>query len=516
MGDVHTLTGPDFKKGIPINSLSSGQKILGHADDTPAILIHQNNQYYAIGAICTHYSANLIDGIITEGTIHCPWHHSCFDLETGDSQKAPALNPLPTWRTEVLDGMVFVREKNEAPMPRETKPSSEHFVIIGSGAAGHAAAETLRREGFGGNITMISADTELPYDRPNLSKDYLAGTAPEEWMPLRPAEFYEAQKIEILLNTKVVEIKAQEKKIILANGEVLSFDKCLLSTGGSPIKPPIEGIDQRHVHFLRTFVDCRSLINSLSPRKKVVVVGAGFIGLEAAASLRTRGIDVTVIAPDALPLARIVEKEVGELLKSVHEKNGVHFHLGHTVKRIEKDHLILENGESIAADIILIGTGIKLNTTLAEKANLRCDQGVLVDSFLKTSAEDIYAAGDIARWPEAFSNKTARVEHWVVAQTQGQTAAKNMLGQMQDYQEVPFFWSQQFDVTINYVGYAGSWTDHKIFGSPEQKNCTVAFYEGDKVGAVLTIGRDQQSLRLAQALKKQDQNEIAKILKENI
>lgn len=511
MGE-QTLQGPDLKAGISVDSLPSGEKILGHADGTPALLINQNNHFYAVGAICSHYSANLMDGILTEGTIHCPWHHSCFDLKTGDAQKAPALNPIPTWRTEVENGIVYAREKQEAPKAREGKVSKEHFVIVGSGAAGHAAAEMLRKEGFGGAITMLSSDIELPYDRPNLSKDYLAGTAPEEWMPLRPPEFYEEQKIKVRLKTKVTELKAQEKKLILEDGESLSFDKCLLAMGGSPVKPPIEGIEQPHVHFLRTFADCRSLIQSLSPSKKIVVVGAGFIGLEAAASLRMRGSDVTVVAPDSLPLARIVEKEVGELLKSVHEKNGVQFHLGHTVKKIEKDRVILENDESLKADVVLIGTGIKLNTSLAENASLRCDQGVLVDSFLKTSADDIYAAGDIARWPRNSSDKSARVEHWVVAQTQGQAAARNMLGQKQAYLDVPFFWSQQFDVTINYVGYAGPWTSHKIFGDVDKKNCAIAFYDGDKVGAILTIGRDQECLHLAQAMEKQDQKRIEGIL----
>jgi len=513
-GSEVVLTGPDFKKGIPVNSLKSGEKILGHADGVAVLVIRKDEKFYAIGATCSHYSANLNDGILTERTLRCPWHHACFDIETGEAKKAPALNSLPIWETAVRDGKLFLLEKRE-PQARDFKPSSTpHFVIVGSGAAGHAASEMLRREGFTGAITVFSEDSELPYDRPNLSKDYLAGNAPEEWMSLRGEDFYQSKGIAFRLNSKVTALDAAQKQIVLSNGEKIHFDKCLLATGGTPVKPPISGIDQPHVHFLRSFLDCKSLIKNLKDVKKVVIIGAGFIGLESAAALKARGLEVTVVAPNPLPLSHVVGDEVGALLKSVHEKNGVQLRLGDSVDKIEKDCVVLKSGAREPADLVLVATGITPNIALATSAGIACENGILVNEFLETGKSDIFAAGDMARWPDPRSAKPIRVEHWVVAQRQGQTAARNMLGKKQKYQDVPFFWSQQFDVTINYVGHASSWTKTTVHGSLEGRNGAVAFHEGNQIKAVLTMGRDQQSLRIEKAFENSDQEKIKQILNE--
>lgn len=512
-GEVQ-LTGPDLKKGIPLSSIEPGQKILGHADGVPVLLVREAEQVFAVGALCSHYGGNLNDGIIVDGSVRCPWHHACFDLSTGEAKKAPALSPIATWQTEIIDGMIYVRGQRVSKEPEKFDTTQEHFVIVGSGAAGHAAAEMLRREGFKGLLTILSEDEDLPYDRPNLSKDYLAGHAPEEWIPLRTQDYYDSKEINFRLKTKVLDLDIVSKSLILSNGESVRFHKCLLATGGSPIQPKIPGIDQPHVHFLRTLSDCRKLIAGLGKVKKVAIVGSGFIGLESAAALKARGLDVVVISQGSIPLAHVVGDEMGAFLKSVHEKNGVRFILGETVTGIEKEQIILSNGERESADLVLVAVGIRPNTQLAERAGLRCENGILVNEYFETNAPNIFAVGDVARWPDPRAGEPIRVEHWAVAQRHGQAAALNMLGKNKKFLDVPFFWSQQFDVGFSYVGYSSGWTKSKVYGQVEKQDCAVAFYKNDKIVAVLTQGRDMQSLRIEKAFENLDQKAVHQILNE--
>jgi NADPH-dependent 2,4-dienoyl-CoA reductase/sulfur reductase-like enzyme/nitrite reductase/ring-hydroxylating ferredoxin subunit len=511
-GTEQKLSGPDFKKGVAVDSVKPGQKLLGHAEGAPVLLIRENDKFYAIGAHCTHYNANLNDGVIVNGSIRCPWHHACFDIKTGEAVKAPALNPLPAWKTEIRNGMVYVGEKCSEDAHKPGQSSKEHFVIIGSGASGHAAAERLRHLGFLGALTILSEDRDLPYDRPNLSKDYLAGNAPEEWMSLRSEEFYKEQRIDLRLNVKVTELDPKHKRIGLAGGRSIDYDKCLIATGGRPVKPNIYGIDLPHVHFLRSFSDCKSLISALSGIKKVIIVGAGFIGLEAAAALKARGLDVTIVAPNEFPLEHVVGREIGSFLKSVHEKNGVRFHLRRFVEKIEKSGVILDDKSILSADLVLVATGIQPSADFAKDRGIRYDNGILVNEYLETDAQDVFATGDVARWPSQFSQKPIRIEHWVVAQRQGQVAAENMMGKKRKYKEVPFFWSQQFDVILNYVGYSASPESAKIYGNLSERDCVVAYSENGTITAALTIGRDLQSLQLERAFEERDQEAIRRIL----
>lgn len=511
-GTEQALTGPDLKKGVATDSLKPGEKLIGHADGSPVLLIRDKDNFYAMSARCSHYSAPLEDGLVVGETVRCPWHHACFNYKTGEVTKAPALNSLATWKTEVKNGKVYVSEKREAEALKVAVSGHEHFVIVGSGAAGHAAAEKLRRLGFHGKVTILTADTDLPYDRPNLSKDYLAGNAPEEWMPLRPAEFFQEQKIDLRVKAKVTKLDSKQKLLTLADGSTINYHKCLIATGGVPVKPAIVGIDQPHVHFLRSFSDCRSLITDLKDKKQVVIVGAGFIGLEAAAAFKTRGLKVTVVAPGENPLEHVVGREVGAFLKSVHEQNGIQFRMGRSVEKIEKKGVILNDKSVEPADLVLVATGIKPMAEFAQADGVRFDNGILVNEYLESSAKDVFAAGDVARWPSPFAKDPIRIEHWVVAQRQGQVAAANMMGRKQKYSEVPFFWSQQFDVMLNYVGYGTTASRSKVYGDLGSRNCAVAYSEGDTVKAVLTLGRDLQSLELEKAFEAQDQAGIRRIL----
>lgn len=493
------VEGPDFSKGVYVEILKEGESLLGHVGGEAVLLVRTQENYFAVGARCSHYGGPLHEGLIVGDTVHCPWHHACFDLWTGEVLKAPALNAISAWVTETIDGKVYVREKKAFSVPLRAETESQKFIIIGAGAAGTTAAVNLRRHGFQGTIHLISEENELPYDRPNLSKDYLAGNAQEDWIPLYPKDFYDNNKIHMELGTRVKKLDSHRRSVFLSDGRTLRYDRCLLATGGMPVKPPIPGIDKGHVYLLRTLQDCRRLIARTSWSQRVVIVGAGFIGLEAAAALRMRNMEVHVVAPEELPLIKTLGVHVGSFIKKLHESQGVHFHLGQGVKEIRERSVILSEGQTIDCDFVLVGAGIKPNLNLAEQAGCWVDGGVLVNEFLETSVPGLYAAGDIARWPDPHSRRSIRVEHWEVAERQGQVAALNMMGDRVRFEEVPFFWTQHYHLSLGYVGYADRFDRMDVMGNMEKEDFAVAYYEDQRISALLTVGRDQESLLVEEA-----------------
>jgi apoptosis-inducing factor 3 len=493
---------PDFKNGFPIQNLRDGGMALGQVDGEDAILARRGSEFFAIGAHCTHYHGPLAEGLVVGDTVRCPWHHACFSLRTGEAVRAPALDPVSCWRVEKVGDKLFVREKlSEAPKKPSARNLPSSVVIVGGGAAGLAAAEMLRREGYAGRVTMISADESGPVDRPNLSKDFLAGTATEDWIPLRPPDFYSSKKIELVLNARVASLDIAAKRVLLENGQTYEFGALLLATGADPVKLPIDGANDSQVFYLRSYGDSRAIIARAASAKQVVVVGASFIGLEVAASLRAREIAVTVVAPEHQPLERIMGTEVGKFIRSLHESHGVVFQLGTTVSRVDGNKVTLSNRATLNADFIVLGVGVRPSLALAEKAGLTVDRGVVVNEYLETSSPGIFAAGDIARWPDPHSGDRIRVEHWVVAERQGQTAARNILGQKEKFDAVPFFWSQHYDVAINYVGHAEKWDAIKLDGSLNAKDCAVSYQLGGRTIAMATVFRDMQSLQAEAAME---------------
>jgi NADPH-dependent 2,4-dienoyl-CoA reductase/sulfur reductase-like enzyme len=334
-----------------------------------------------------------------------------------------------------------------------------------------------------------------------LSKDYLAGNAPEDWVPLRPDSFYPDFDINLHLATPVASIDPKASQVTLGNGKMLAYDRLLLATGAEPVRLPIPGADEPHVHTLRSLADCRAIIANTNDARRAVVIGASFIGLEVAAALRARDIQVHVVAPEQRPMERILGPDMGDFVRALHEEHGVIFHLGDTVTAIDGKRAALKSGGTLEADLIVIGVGVRPRLALAEQAGLKIDRGVVVDAWLETSAPGILAAGDIARWPDPHSRENIRVEHWVVAERQGQTAARNMLGLREAFDAVPFFWSQHYDVPINYVGHAESWDEIAIDGDIKGRDCLLRYKRKGRVLAVASIYRDVESLKAELAME---------------
>jgi apoptosis-inducing factor 3 len=499
--------GPDLTQGIALDAIADGAMLGGHVGDDAVLLARQGNELYAIGATCSHYGGPLAEGLVVGETVHCPWHHARFSLRTGEAIGAPAFNPMPCWRVERQGDKVFVREKSRTgalakPGKARSPDGTSRIVVVGGGGAGFAAVEMLRREGFAGSITLLSSDDAAPYDRPNCSKDYLAGNAPEDWMPLRPPDYYKEQSIDLLLGAEASELDAKARRVSLADGRSFAFDKLLLATGAEPVRLNVPGADQPHVHVLRSLSDSRAIIARAKTARRAVVIGASFIGLEAAAALRAREIEVHVVAPERAPLARVLGGELGAVIRALHEEHGVVFHLEEVATAIEGPTVRLKGGASLSADLVVVGVGVRPRLALAEGAGLKIDRGVVVNQYLETSAPAIFAAGDIARWPDPHTGESLRIEHWVVAERQGQTAARNMLGQGQRFDQVPFFWSQHYDVPINYVGHAEAWDDIGIDGDAAARDCLVRYRRKGKVLAAASIFRDVESLKQEAAMER--------------
>jgi NADPH-dependent 2,4-dienoyl-CoA reductase/sulfur reductase-like enzyme/nitrite reductase/ring-hydroxylating ferredoxin subunit len=495
------LEGPDFEKGTDINEIVDGAMLLGHAFGEPVLVARRGEELFAIGATCTHYGGPLAKGLMVDCTVHCPWHHARFDLRTGEAIAAPALNNVPCYKIEKRGEQLFVTGKMDKETAHRPKTSPASVVIIGAGAAGGAAAEMLRRQGYDGPVTLIGGDEFLPYDRPNLSKDYLAGSAPEEWIPLRPPEFYREQKIDALTNTTVTGIDPKTKEVALSDGRSLGYGALMLATGAQPVHLTIPGADLPHVCYLRTLTDSRRIIEKAKNATHAVVIGSSFIGLEVAWSLRERKLEVAVVGKGSVPLGKVLGTKMGNLVRETHEAHGVKFHLGRRPTAIRDRYVELDDGTKLNCDLVVVGIGVRPDIHLAEQTGIATDNGVLVNKYLETNVPGIFAAGDIARWPDPRAG-LIRVEHWVVAQRQGQTAARNILGAREPFTLPSFFWSNHFDLHIHYVGHGSGGDDASVSGNLKAKDASVIFRSDTRLTAVASVGRDRENLQAEVALER--------------
>ena len=480
-------------------------------DERRILLARVGDNFHAVSATCPHYGGPLAEGVLCGTRIVCPWHHAAFNVVSGDLEDPPALDALMRYELRVEGDRILLSLPDDAEdrrMPamvkRDSAADSRQFVIIGAGAAGYAAAQTLREEGFKGNVVMITREDRAPYDRPNLSKDYLQGQAEPEWMPLRGDEFFKEHDIDLVFSKEVTRVGARTKTITFETGETMDYDALLVATGGAPVRLNIPGADLKNVCVLRSFADADSIIETAAHSRRVVVVGASFIGMEAAYSLRERGLEVTVVAPSQEPFEATLGAEVGALFRRVHESHGIRFKLGNIVYRFEGNHKVeavgLDNGELIEADMVVVGVGVRPATHFLEGVELDQVGAVVVDSRLR-AADGLYAAGDIVSFPDPHRGEKVRIEHWRTAQQQGRTAARNMLGHNVAFDAVPFFWTRQFEVGLLYVGHATSW-DEIIYRGDVAAHDFLAFFIKDKrVHAVAGMNRDREMAAAEELLR---------------
>lgn len=492
--------GPDLGRGIPLSSLPLGGMLAGHVDGEPVLLSRFEDGVHAVGGSCSHYGAPLADGLAVDGEIRCPWHHACFSLRTGAALRAPAFAPLGRWRVDTVGDTVFVRGQDPAPPPAApaTGRHPRRIVIIGGGGAGFAAAERLRGLGFEGTLTMLSEDDAPPCDRPNLSKDYLAGTAEEDWIPLQGPEFYEEHRIDLRLGCVAEAIDTGARQVLTGTGERIDYDALLLATGAAPRRLPLPGFDRGKVFALRSLADARAIVEACAGAPTVAFVGAGFIGLEAAGALRARGLEVHVIAPEAVPMERVLGPDLGGFIAGLHRAQGVVFHLGASVKAFDGDTVVLADGSRVPAQVVVVGVGVSPRTGLAAAAGIAVDDGIVVDACLRTSVPGIHAAGDVALYP--WGGERIRVEHWVHAQRQGQLAAQNMLGASLPFTDVPFFWTHHQGVELRFTGVARGWDDVRIDGDPARRDFTAHYFRAGELVAAASVGRDRENLEIEAGL----------------
>jgi len=501
---------PEQKKKVAhVNELTEGEmKKVAVNDDLEIVLAKIDGEFYAVYGKCTHYGAPLGDGALNGNRLVCPWHHACFDMKTGKHLEAPGIDGLPTYEVTVDGESVYIqlpeeqsdRITNEMSSRKDTNPMS--FVVIGGGAAGAYAVEGMREAGYTGEIIMISKEKEVPYDRPNCSKEYLSGEAPEEWMPLRGADFYKKHDIQLMQGKEVKEANILRKKITFTDGESLSYDKLLLCTGGAPRQLNIEGSDLDNIHTLRSLADSRKIRDAGKQAKKVVVIGSSFIGLEGAQSLQHLDCEVTVVAPEKVPFAKIFGTKVGKKIQQMHEEAGVQFKLQRKAQRFLGKEKVsgveLDNGEKIEADLILVGIGVKPATEFLSGVPLEKDGSVLVNEHLSID-NDHYAAGDIARYP--YQGKPTRIEHWKVAAQQGRIAGMNMAGPQHTYDAIPFFWTAQQGHPMQYVGHADKFDEVLIDGDLDGGKFMAFYIHNNQTKAALGMGRDKEMVIVQELMR---------------
>lgn len=503
-----TVTGADLAAGLSAELLSDGVPLLGHVGGEAVILVRRGAEIFGIGATCRHYGGPLADGLVVDDTVRCPWHHACFSLRTGEALRAPALDPVACYEVVEQAGRVVVIGKRAKPGRGPQRASRgtaapPSVAIVGAGAAGNSAAEELRRLGFEGTITLVDRGQAMPYDRPNLSKDYLAGTASEASLPLHSRVHYDERGVELALGRHITALDPARKRLTFDDGTTRDFGAIVLATGADPVRLKMPGENGPPIHYLRTLDDARAIIKAAERARRVVVLGASFIGLEVAASLRARNMEVHVVDPGQRPLERVLGREFGEFIRALHEQHGVVFHFGRTASGTEQGSVVLQGGERLDADFVVAGIGVRPTTALAEQAGLRVDNGVIVDAYLETATPGVFAVGDSARWPDPRGGGLVRIEHWVLAQRQGQAVARTIVGDRLPFTDVPFFWSQHYDIAINYVGHAERWEAIEIDGSLGRYDCSVRYRAGGRVLAMASIFRDRESLETELAMEQE-------------
>ncbi len=494
----------EHRVGSADSLLRDGEMTRLELEGKPVVVARAAGAYYAFGGNCPHYGAPLDQGVLNGHTLMCPFHHACFDVRTAVRLEPPALNDLARFPTRIENGEVLVSLPNDnqrQPEGKRDPADSRQFVIIGGGAAGNAAAEELRRQGYRGAITILSSVETPPIDRPNLSKDYLAGEAEPDWIPLRDTGWYAERDIDLRLNTTVSNVDPSAHTLTLEGGETVHYDKLLLATGAVPRDlKRVPGGDLDGILTLRSLADADRILSQAKQGDRVVIVGASFIGMEVAASLgKGQTLAVTVVDMVDLPFQKVLGDRIGKVFMDEHAANGVTFHLSAQIERFVGENgrvagVQLGSGETLPADFVVVGVGVRPATDFLKEFRDRLnerDGSVEVNAQLQSSDPDVYAAGDVTRYPIPDGG-SQRIEHWRTAQQHGMVAARNLLGQGEDVnQHVPFFWTSQWKLTLRYVGHANSWDEIIYRGNPEAKEFAAFYLKDGQLKAAAGSKRDQ-------------------------
>lgn len=491
-----------------VTDLSDGQMKEVTAGETKILLACLAGQFYGLGAECPHWGAPLAEGLLCGDRLLCPWHKSCFRVTDGALLEPPALDGLPRYSVRTADGQILVTVPE--PGPRPPKPSTRlnpankrRFVILGAGAAGVAAAETLRFAGYDGQIDLISREGEAPYDRPNLSKAFLSGKSKREELGLRPDGFYEELQINRVVRP-VKEVDVNRQEISFDDGPPLTFDALLLATGGEPRTLDVPGANLKNVFLLRTEADAERILAASPSGSRAVLVGASFIALEVASCFANRKLPVTIIAREEVPFFKQFGAEVGRAFQRLHESNGIEFRTRSQVQRFEGagavQEVVLTSGERLNATIVVIGIGVRPSTGFIKGLKIREDGGIVVDQYLR-AAPNVYAAGDIAVFPERRSKRQVRIEHWRVAEQHGRVAAANMAGRNEPYEGIPYFWTEQLGTAFEYVGYAPNWDEIILQGDVNKPEFLAFYIENNGMMAAAGSARDREIAALHELMR---------------
>lgn len=485
-----------------LDELASGAMRQIDAAGTPILLVRDGDIVHALGATCPHAGAPLAEGVRHGDRLVCPWHKATFCLRTGAVLEPPAVDPLPRYAVRMVGKRILVGVPAEAATPTPSPPDRRCFVIIGAGAAGALAAQTLREAGFAGRVVMLDRENRVPYDRTLLSKYFLSGEQGGEKSPLQTQSFYREHAIE-RRTAEVIRLEPAARRIALADGSLLHYDAALLATGGVPRRPDFPGAGLDNVFLLRSRTDADAILAQAERSERAVVLGASFIGMEVAASLRERGLDVTVVGKEATPFEKQLGARIGRSFVTLHERRGVSFRLGRGVDALEGAaavrHVRLQGGERLDADLVVVGFGITPAAGFLAGLRLNEDGSVPVDGFL-SAADGLYAAGDVARFPQQGDGEPIRVEHWRVAEQHGRVAALNMAGRRTRHDAVPVFWTIQYRKRLDYIGHAAAWDEIVVHGDLSKPEFLAYYVKDGRVLAAAGLDRDRDTAALIELM----------------
>ena len=493
-----------------VSDLQDGEMKEVKVGELGVLLVRSDGKFYAVGSKCTHFGGPLEEGTLHGHRVRCPWHQACFDVVTGNMEEPPALDSLSRFevRVEADDVIVTVPENAQGrrvPDMVKHNPDADDrtFVIIGTGAAGNAAAEALRQDGFEGRVVMVTREERLPYDRTGLSKGFLKSDDTEPQM-LRTGGFYDEYGIEVLTKHEVVSVDTAGKKVAFQGGASLEYDKLLLAPGSVPRRLDVPGASLENISTLRNPDNANFIKSSIRDGSRIVILGASFIGMETAASLAERDISITVVAPSSVPFENTLGKEIGQMYKELHEENGISFRLGAKVARFagngKVEEVILDDGEGLPADFVLMGVGVQPATGFLKGMNLTPDGSLSVDENFQV-AEDIYAAGDIASFIDWRTGERVRIEHWRLAEQHGRIAAHNMAGRESEYRSIPFFWTNQLGVNLGYMGYVKEWDEIIFKGNLSERDFAAYYVRDNRILAATGAGSAVQKTAIAELMR---------------